>query len=161
MIVIDVGCIRHGGEESLSKLQRRFNPSLLFGFDPDPELAEGVTRLEATTIVTRRIAAWVTNGTVKFEWDGVTSGVPKIANGNAADVRCFDIAQWLETLPAGDTVLKLDCEGGEYPILRKIRRLGADRRLALVLVEWHSEEMAHGWMTDRPALRCEVEEWPA
>ncbi len=76
------------------------------------------------------------------------------------------IPDLLDCLPR-PVVLKLDCEGCEYPILHEIRRRGIDLTLELVLVEWHDwiypptgRQVSHGWEEfGKTDLRCPVEEW--
>lgn len=167
MIVVDVGAMRQGPEESTLKLVERFQPQVLFGFDPHPDFVEGVATIDGTVVVNRRVAAWTHGGAVRFVEDGICSGVEQdrsetrrsLRTRRSKDVECFILAFLLRTLPAG-VVLKLDCEGAEYPLLSQIAATRADERLALVLVEWHPEETAHGhFMAERPTLRCPVEEW--
>lgn len=168
MIVVDVGCHPHGNEESVNKLIERFRPSILFGFDPYPLLEEGVIYTAGTTIVRRRVAAWTHANHLPYRVEG-HEGVPGIASGIVAPndathiVDGIDLPAFLSALPADDgLVLKLDCEGAEYPLLAALHRLDVDERLSLVLVEWHPEELAHQFYLvpeDRPVLRCPVEEW--
>jgi hypothetical protein len=80
----------------------------------------------------------------------------------------FDFPAWLEAIVgiAPPVIVKLDCEGAEYPILRKVHDRGIDLHLAGILVEWHDgidpdgDFYGHGWNEmGRPELRCAVEAW--
>lgn len=159
-VVVDIGCVPRGREESVQRLTERFQPHVLYGFDPDPELVEGVEYVGAdgriTVIIRRRLAAWTYDGVAPIVFDGICTGIDKKGETLA---QCFDLAPWLRSLPVGMVVLKLDCEGAEYPILQRIHKLGIDQHLGRILVEWHPRKTAHGWGRRRPVLDCPVEEW--
>lgn len=159
-IVVDVGCKSHEAEVSIPKLIDRFDPQLLLGFDPHPQLGEGVSCMVNTTVVTRRAAAWTCNGSLAFRFDGTRSAPNRHAMNT---VPCFDLSALLRlALPPVGIVLKLDIEGGEYRILDHLLRTGADRLLALVLVEWHELDREHrrGQRARlERELRCPVEPW--
>lgn len=155
MIVVDVGCMTFGGDESVRMLTKRFAPDVLFGFDPHSQLDEGIELVDSTVVIRRRLAAWTTDGVIPYVEDGLRSGYER----DGREVPCFDLAAFLRTLPEG-FVLKLDCEGCEYPLLAAFVNAGQDLRASLVLVEWHDTERAHGLERRfRPALSCSVEEW--
>jgi hypothetical protein len=157
VIVVDIGCHPQGPEESVYKLTERFAPDILFGFDPFPGMEEGIEHAGGTLIVRRRAAAWTHTGTMRLRVDGDCTGVDQ--HGDAL-VECFNFPAWLRALPPNvETVAKFDAEGAEYPLLDAVGDQGLDERLALVIVEWHPPETAHGWFAERPTLRCPVEEW--
>ena len=169
MIVVDVGSAEHGREESVHRLVSQYGPSMLFGFDPLNDWA-GVVNWMGTPVVLSKMAAWLFDGVVGFQMSGITSGIPgdgpRFPEPLPA-VPCFDLANFLAVLiSAGPVILKLDCEGAEYPLLRHLRAQDIDTRLNRVLVEWHDgsdvngDFYAHGWDVDgRIRLRCPVEEW--
>lgn len=144
MIVVDLGCFAHGPYDSITALQRKFRPDILYGFDP--LASDEVRRIGKTVVVTRQLAAWVSNGLVPFKFAGTGSHV-----GIGKDVACFNLCAWLNTLPA-EIVLKMDVEGAEFPLAKALRRTRTDRRLKLLLVELHGDSL---W----PELRCPVEKW--
>jgi hypothetical protein len=175
VIVVDIGCHPQGHEESVYKLCRAFQPSVLFGFDPFPDLEPGVEffthspprrrreRWEQTVIVRSRLAAWTYDGFVSYRVsdDPITSGVVPPGH-SAAAVPCFDLVAWLKTLPMPEeqVVLKMDAEGSEYRLLWAIHDAGLDLLLHRALIEYHPESTANGLFEgDRPPLRCEVEDW--
>lgn len=160
MIVVDVGAMTHGTDQSVAPLIERFQPELLFAFDPHPDFVEGVERIDGTLVVSRRAAAWISDTDVSLKVDGMRTGAVKNGTGDRWE-EAFNLASWLRTLPLDheEVVLKLDAEGAEYLLLRDVCDQGLDTRLARVLVEWHSPEKAHGWHTERLALRCPLEAW--
>jgi hypothetical protein len=156
VIVVDVGAMRQGPEESVHKLIGRFHPEVLFAFDPHPDFAEGVECVDGTVVLSRRAAAWKHTGTINVRVDGDCTGVDQQGD---ARVECFNFPSWLRTLPAVEIVAKFDAEGAEHVLLSALADDGLDERLALALVEWHSPEMSHGYFAERPTLHCPVEEW--
>lgn len=158
MIVVDLGCATYHGfpeDESTHVLLERFEPSVYYGFDPHPSVVERDLWVGKTRTIVERKAAWVYDGTVGF----VT--VPDVLNelrshvdaGEAVEtVPCFELADFLTGLPAGDVVLKLDVEGAEYTLLPYLREKRADELLTLIIVEWHGPPAAL-------AFACPVEEW--
>ena len=170
MIVVDIGCEAHAGkgrfagaEESVHTLCDRFKPRFFYGFDP--QLPRGDRRkYRRTRIILSAEAAWLYDGTVLMHMDGDRSGV---THDEANEVPCFDFPQWLqEKVMVDEVVLKLDCEGAEYPLLWALHDRVIDARLKLILVEWHEgiqwrgDFPSYGWhLMGRPPLRCEVEEW--
>lgn len=157
MIIVDVGCHRHEAEESVEKLVSRFAPELLLGFDPHPQLLEGLMWLGDTLVVRRRAAAWTWDGVVRFRVDGTRSAVVSRTMDREGNdyVACFDLSSLILSLPM-PIVLKLDAEGAEYPLFSHLHRTDADARLERVLVEWHP---ASPHARRVPTLRCPVEEW--
>lgn len=156
MIVVDLGCA-HLGTDSVALLIARFQPELLFGFDPWPEghMEEGVSCRNNTVVVLRRMAAWTRAGEVGFVKDGWASYTSNEATPDvlpeAVMVPCFDLAVLLRLLPP-PVVLKLNVEGAEYPLLTHLVGLGLDEGLERCIVQWHS--------TGRIQLACPVEDYP-
>jgi FkbM family methyltransferase len=155
MIVVDVGCASYANADSVGYLVERFSPSVLYGFDPNQE-AE-VRNVNGTRCVLSPQAGWTHDGYLTFyrdEHDWAASRAwETLAGDNPADVKpCIDVAGFIQKLSHGEeVVLKLDCEGAEYPILERLHSTTLDRRLTLLLVEWHSEQ--------RVEVDCPVEEW--
>ena len=156
MIVVDLGCMPHNNDRSVEPLIERFQPEVLFGFDPHPDLVEGIEVIAGTVVVRRRMAAWLHDGTVPLKVDGICTGVD---GDGPVRAQCFSLISFLRTLTVDGLVLKLDVEGGEYPLLADVAGADLDLRLGRVLVEWHTGTFAHGFETERPSLRCPVEAW--
>lgn len=150
MIVVDLGCKSHENERSIEPLVERFHPQILYGFDPHPELQEGITSEGFTTVVCARRAAWIHDGNHRYHQNGSASHLD--TDGDAT-VEVFDLAAWLRALPRVPTVLKLDIEGAEHTLLPHLRHRRADELLDLILVEWHGQPL-------KVDLACEVEPWP-
>ena len=171
-IVVDLGCFPHRDEISLEPLVGRFEPAVLYGFDPWPGLVEGETDVDGTRVVLERKAAWVEDGEIEFArvrglrgWDSTVMRAKNArdewSRADAIRVPCFDFSAWLRTLPE-PPIVKLDVEGAEFPILERLLEDGTDALVAELLVEWHDDKMPE--YADRRAglvasLRCPVLPW--
>ncbi len=164
MICVDVGCHDHPAHEgqsqdSIGRLIERFQPRVVWGFDPHPGVPVGSTMRGGARVVRERKAAWTHDGTVAFEQ---SEGLPLRSHvgGSGTQVPCFDLAEFLiAQLPQGHIVVKLDCEGAEYPLLSRIIDQDVDEFLTLVLVEWHEPRRWQARRRLERALRCPVEPW--
>jgi FkbM family methyltransferase len=173
MIVVDLGCFPHRDEISIEPLVERYHPDVLYGFDPWPGLVEGETKLDGTTIILKRKAAWIEDGEIEFArvrglraWDSTVMRAKNSRRewagaGDVISVPCFDFSTWLRSLPE-PPIVKLDVEGAEFPILERLHAEGTDALVAELLVEWHDEKM--GDFSERKAalvsrLRCPLGPW--
>lgn len=164
MIVVDLGCATHDGEESIGPLIEFYDPDLFLGFDPSPTLVESEGMEDGVMVVLKRKAAWVEDGTLPFVEEGLRS---RVGWPSEIDVPCFDLAVLLSALPPVDLVVKFDVEGAEVPLLERLHETGVDGRIRECLVEWHDDKPY--WLPgfdERKArllerLRCPVEPWEA
>jgi len=138
--VIDVGCAKYGGDESIPYLIQEFSPDALLGFDP--QTADDQYELDGCLVTTRRAAAWTHDGSVTFEHAGTSGRV----SGAGVEVPCVDLVRVVsEALDDFDRVIvKMDAEGAEYELLPALIAAALDERLELVWVEWHCEACGRG-----------------
>lgn len=148
MIVVDLGCHTHGDQDSIRKLIRRYEPEILFGFDPHPETVEGIERVDGSVVVIARRAASTVDGVGYLHLDGTATRLAR----DGLPTHTFDLAAWLLTLPRVLIVLKLDVEGAEYDLLPHLHDRLADELLERLLVEWHGDPLDINFA-------CPVEEW--
>ncbi len=175
MIVVYVGSQTYGNEESFEKLVTRFEPELLYAFDPLARNESWIRRRDYGALAYSQIAAaaWVRDGFCEFGIGadpGVNATLVRAKNlvgewSETVMVPCFDFSAWLSGF-AEPVVVKMDIEGAEYAILEKMIADGTDARLSLLLVEWHDHKLegdSELWEACRLAilenLRCEVESW--
>lgn len=154
MIVVDLGCVDYFAPEpgfpddlSIGPLIERFQPEVLYGFDPLLEEADVDIRA-GTLVLLEPKAAWTYDGFVGIRPRGMSTNVFETPVGTTP---CFDLARFIRGLPEDEIVVKFDVEGAEYPLLQHLHRTGADERIALILMEWHDEA--------RISVRCPIEEW--
>lgn len=170
--VIDVGAYPHRHEISVEPLIERFNPWRLFAIDPYPAHPTGYRQIGGTNVTFIRKAAWIHDGTIDLAvvdgeraWD--TTVMPakstrgEWAEGNVRTVGCFNLSRFIERWFWGevcDVVLKLDCEGAEYPLLEHLLETGIAKRVDLLLVEWHAHRMTDPLLPSRQADI--IRRWP-
>lgn len=176
MIVIDVGCAKHGGDVSIPHLVEEFHPAILYGYDPACDIYSNYV-LDGTTVFEKPEAAWVYDGTIGFTIAGLGGHVDAKAK---AQHGCFDLGLLILRLAEEEKeiVLKMDAEGAEYTVLPHLCSLDADLCLKLAIIEWHCEfcgiggngrhreacEVDRDWWLERrntveDELRCETREW--
>lgn len=148
-MVIDVGCAKWGGDESIPQLIEEYSPLALWGYDPGTK--DRTYALKGTTVSEYQAAAWVHGGSVKFTVSGLGGHI-----GGEKRVRCFDIAHRIREAAsiADRVVLKLDCESSEYKLIPHIVANDADLVLAEVRVEWHCECGYGIWNGVHPDVGC-------
>ena len=151
-IVIDLGCAGRDAADSLAVLAEEYSPDIIYGFDPSRQLLHDVRhRIGDADVVLERKAAWVVNGEISFCEDGSASRI-----GPGSMVEVFDFSDWLRRLQADEIIVKMDIEGAEVPVLRKMVADGTDLLVDELLVEWHYDE--HD-VKQEVEVRCPVREW--
>lgn len=174
--VVDLGCADRGNQwPSLTELVERYQPAVIYGFDPSPQWDTTPKRIGGAKARLHRKAAWTYNGSVMFEDDyvggpgpryyGTTTGrvygdPERINPGRIGtvgigelEVPCFDFATWLKR--RGPAVVKMDIEGAEYALLEHLIKEDAHRLISELVIEWHLGPDAE--LLD--ALECPVVEW--
>lgn len=169
MIVVDCGCFPHGGVDSIGYLVERFEPDVVYGFDPWPALKEGVEMIGETRVVRSRRAVWTHEGVMRYTH--ADAGATMLAENRrgrwgkhtTSHVDCVDLAAFLVGIRGHTVVVKLDVEGAEYAVLEHLADLGLDDDIELLLVEWHDQHLPPEYAQRRAALEgrlsCPVEEW--
>ena len=140
MIVIDGGA---NSGQTIEALRERFKAERVYAYEANPRFAEALAAYPKTTATIA--ALWVYNGTVPFgiggdEGFGSSCFLEKInLTPEVVEVSCVDISDVVIGLihRHKGVALKLDIEGGEYPVLVKLYNDGLLGKLAHVLVEWH------------------------
>lgn len=140
-VVIDVGCATYGDDHSVDRLADMYRPHLIVGLDPalvvDTE-AFMLERVWPCRVVTKRAAAWVTAGQVRYD-DGGLRGRTGVGDRVVEAVGLPRLIRDVHWLLGPPVVLKIDAEGAEYQLLRALLDAGVDDLLAETLVEWHPE----------------------
>lgn len=167
-LVVDIGAYPHGGDDSIGALLAEYRPDLVLAFDPWPLFKPEIYKREGAIVLAYQAAAWVYDGDVELASHVADSTVMTSKNRRqewtvnpTVLVPCFDLAKYLALLPI-PPVLKLDCEGAEFPLLEAL--IGTRVPLAEVRVEWHDHAMddptldrRKTWIIDQ--LECEVRPW--
>jgi FkbM family methyltransferase len=150
-VVVDLGCYGWDDKdcESIPILIDEYQPDLVYGFDVHPDLEVGAREVAGVPVQVERAAAWDGNGVICYELRGAGT---KVGQGTA-HVACFDFSEWLADRAGGDAqvFVKMDIEGAEYTVLRKMHRDGTDTLMAELLVEWHGQPYLD--------VACPVRQW--
>lgn len=153
-VAIDIGAAWHGGPDSWELLME-FKPHTIYGFDPALEPRMFIH--EGTRVELSDKAAWTYYGWVLFSGHGFGGHVTAEQHAGDRSVRCFDLAAFILSLGDEPIVLKMDCEGAEYPLLRHLIDKDATRSIWKIWVEWHKPR--RGMKKIMEAIDCEWAEW--
>ena len=146
----------------------------LFAIEPNPALLPSIAHQAAkiqrlVTIIAA--AAWVKDGTVPLFQstrhesstviEGKTThqdlGWPPIDYSRSTEVPCFDFSEWLSKNFRGTTlVVKMDIEGAEYLVLRKMLADGSLRLVDQLFCEWHADRLSTISNEEHISLRRQV-----
>jgi len=120
-------------------------------YEPDtahlPDLEAVRDRNRQYNIAVKSECLWTTDGTSDFyravdRWGDAGSTLfrekkEKLDRDNPLRVACVDAAAVVESFKGRHIVLKLDVEGAEYGIVRRLLDSGAIDHVSELLVEWH------------------------
>jgi FkbM family methyltransferase len=169
-IYIDLGA--HDG--STIQAFRADNPEfIIFAFEPNPRLAailRGAFAGTGSNVHVMEAAAWIFDGAVKLYFgersDQSTTIIPgkrtpdwPVDYAHPHTVLAIDFDRWFRENTSADdhVVIKMDIEGAEYRLLRRLIDTGSLGRAAELRVEWHwdryPDEISE---TDHAALREKV-----
>jgi FkbM family methyltransferase len=174
----------HNGS-SVRKFRRDFDPKQRFdivSFEPNPAYADAFTGFTRHTLIPA--AVWIANDSLDFylnreDGDGSTLFRHKLTRHEGwygeldrhspIKVAAIDLSAWLRThcRPGDYVILKLDVEGAEYPLLRKMIRDGTIDLIDELLIEWHWDRVRisheeHASLVDQlTARRISVSPWDA
>ena len=152
-VVVDLGCMERNGADSLAVLAVEYGPAMIFGFDPSPLLEEETKTIGNSVAVLSRKAAWLYDGAIGFREHGSGSSI-----GVGDAVLCFDFSAWLRELVADEIIVKMDIEGAEVELLKRMIADGTDSLVDELLVEWHTPDEA--FVEELEAkLACKVRRW--
>lgn len=97
-------------------------------------------------------AAWNATGVIPFHTDAranlLTGGSvysSPYAQGDVVEVPSFDMASWMREhlSPTEDVVVKMDIEGAEFPVLRRLMQDGVAQWVKEWVVEFHGGSTPH------------------
>lgn len=154
-IAIDIGAAWHGGPDSWELLME-FSPHTIYGFDPQLDEEREFSH-KGTKVILERKAAWTYFGWVQFAGRGLGGHVEAMTGYGETPVRCFDLASFVLSLGSEPIVLKLDCEGAEYPLLRHLIDKNATEHIWKIWCEFHKPRRGMKKLMD--AIDCEWAEW--
>ncbi len=155
-----------------------------YAFEPNPDLLSSIHAQVAQAAPAPRVeisqsAVWTQDGTIDLflghhESSTVMPGkrVPpmydqQIDYDAPVSVPAIDFSAWLHRTVAPDdqVVVKMDIEGAEYPVLRKLLSDGTIGRLSVLYIEWHYDRFPamnradHDQVLAAVSAHVDVREW--
>ena len=134
----------------------------IYAFEPNPEhwSALKTLALQKGNMTISPKAAWTEDGTADFSVYGIGSTLMRSKNtwdkGNIIQVDCFDFSQWIRQFEKEFLIVKMDIEGSEFPILRK---LIADKTIHYIdhlWVEMHPNKVSDYTTADKDELVAQL-----
>lgn len=131
-IYIDIGAYNGDTVEQFrnwSKIAYPGKDFIIYAFDPNPNFKKQWAILSNDKTTFSNKAAWISDGVAKFAVDdtnmpiGSTLMPSKVRAWeafNKIEVETFDFSEWLKQFKNDFVVVKMDCEGAEFPILEKM-----------------------------------------
>ncbi len=159
-VVVDLGCWDHNGKyPSLEWLAAKYDPEMIYGFDPSPEftLSEQVKAAAGLHRPCQLVqqAAWLYDGQIEYHSGHLSGGGNNlgvaarrlgagptvmgrlgVVGEGSESVPCFDFSEWLGE--HGPAVVKMDIEGAEYGLLERLVDDGRTHLITELLIEWHA-----------------------
>lgn len=173
MIYIDLGCYNGDTVEQFINWGQLFgdiSEAEIYAFDPQkfPKSWKDIKLRQSQHVKKmefRTKAAWTDNTTLTLSDKGIGATVmfDKARTHKAKTVKAFNFPAWLDRLKDKEIYLKMDIEGAEYPILEKMINFNLDKKIKLLMVEWHAGKMGDDWRRReadiKENLRCKWIEW--
>lgn len=123
---------------------------VVHAFEPNPKLLLELRKKETKKIKVYDKAAWTENTTIDFAVDSSSSPLgstlmsgKKIIwdKNNKIEVEAFDFSAYLKAFKNDFVVVKMDCEGAEFPILEKMILDGTITIPKILMVEFHPNKV--------------------
>lgn len=179
MIFVDLGAYNGDTIEQFinwGQFLGNISEAKVYGFEPNPSFEaewkdihdRHIKHVKEITFFNK--AAWVDDGGLEFslwrESDIGSTVMPDKRNwyaGKIIGVKSVDISSWLRQFEGEDIYVKLDIEGAEYPVLKKMIADGTDKLCKLLMIEWHADKMGEQFKKEQKFieknLKCDWIEW--
>lgn len=179
MIYIDGGAYNGDTVEQFISWGQVFgdiSDATIYAFDPNPNFEQQWLDVyerqikHVKDIVFEQSAVWIDDEGLEFSlWKESEIGSTVMKDkrnwyaGKVIGVPSFDFSQWLKQFEGQEIYVKLDLEGAEYPVLKKMIEDGTDKLCKLIFIEWHSDKMGPKYKEDeqwiKDNLKCRWFEW--
>lgn len=179
MIFCDLGCYNGDTVEQFINWGQVFanvSDATIYAFEPNPNFQKEWEDLyerqikHVKDIVFEQSAAWIDDKGLEFSlWNESPEGSTVMKDkrnwyaGKVVGVPSFDFSEWLKQFEGEEIYIKMDCEGAEYPILRKMIEDGSDKLCKLIFIEFHANKMGEKWLEEQAwiidNLKCKWIEW--
>lgn len=145
----------------------------IFSFEPVPYLANQIQQTPDVTLI--RKAVWIENGTIdfffgrkKYPQSGTLLQKTPLAEEQSHKVESIDFSQWiLNNFQRDDEIiLKMDIEGAEYEVLKKMIIDGSISYIKKIYIEFHRKKAKIPKQEHRTfikqlqqSLQCPIGKW--
>jgi FkbM family methyltransferase len=167
-IFIDCGFYL-GRAVNLFKKMPEYDPTFeIIAFDANKISDEILQNIENKGITFINKAVWTHDGEISFYASGRRFGQANSVYPNPLKprrekkrtVECIDFSKWIKDNFSLDDyiILKMDIEGAEYPILKKMVEEGSIHYINMMFVEYHYERVEGVGREDFSKLKKEINE---
>lgn len=150
-----IDCGAHGGHTVavFRKSPDYRTGTRVFAIEPNPKLVERLQKIDGCTVIAK--AVWTHDGSIGFYYDTRKSGLRSTAIPDSGSARvakeptlvaCMDFSRWIgETFRPDDRiVVKMDIEGAEYWVLRRMLEDGTIAYVRKLYLETHRRKARIG-----------------
>ena len=163
-IIIDAGA--HMGQ-SIEQLKEKYagEDFIIYSFEPHPRCFAWAKLHAAENVIVKNKAVWIEDGVIEFYCDSLDVNTPERRfPGEASSIfkektknslpyqfgenskitsECFDLSSWIKKSFSKDDFihLKMDIEGAEYEVLKKMNDDGTLDYINNLDVEFHYEDI--------------------
>ena len=142
-------------------------------FEPNPYFDENIALAEAEkfllTGVFHRQAVWIEDGPLEFRLQAghgnkgrgsamatLHSTNHRLQGGETVTVQAMDFSRFVGDLDSEQIVVRMDIEGAEFPVLRKMLKERTITRVRNIHIEWHHRHMTGEDRHSVEVLRKEI-----
>lgn len=151
---------------SARKFRKEYDPNFeyyIYSFEANPDLFEYFTLLKKHELIHK--AVWIKDGTITLYKsqaifkDGSTLIKNKVTGdldkSNPVSIECVDFSSWIKNNFLSDDyiILKMDIEGAEYKVLKKMISDGSMNYINELWVEWHRKKINLDWKTHNNLIK--------
>jgi FkbM family methyltransferase len=178
-VILDFGTNTGEGLRSIIKIlskDQNLDNWQIRCFEPNNDILLDESLAKLPNIELNRQAVWNGNGRVQFSICPISSEGSSVkclidqahfGHDNIITVDCVDIHTILSQYTTNDfIIIKLDIEGSEFTVLRRIIETGHASKINRLFVEWHtaimsteSKDSEHQLRAAALAVGLRIEEW--
>lgn len=140
----------------------------IYAFDPSPLYVHDWQKQTLPWIKFEQKAAWINNQELDYSLYPVSEGSSIMREkdgwyeGQIMKVPCLDFSAWLKQFKDCHVIVKMDIEGAEFPVLKKMIEDGTDRLVHKLFVEFHDSKLGDyethkDWIVKN--LKCKWHHW--
>lgn len=134
----------------------------IYGFEPSPDQIKPLKYLaeKYPGLNIFHKAAWIENCQLEFTVDESADPLGSTlmrskrnwGAGKIVKVWCFDFDRWIKKFEGDYVVVKMDIEGAEFPLLRKLIASGNIKIISKLWVEFHPNKVTDFTTTEKDEL---------